>query len=117
MSVRHYGNLFELPTLFYAACLTAYLLGGVTAWVLGWASAYAAARVVQSAVHLSYNKPAHRGLAFILGMVCMIALWIGLPLRWRFSPGSELLSDPGAWWRSAWKCCPTRRHHGMMMGK
>lgn len=81
VTVRHYGNLFELPTLFYAACLTAYLLGGVTAWALGWANAYAAARVVQSAVHLTYNKPAHRGLAFIVGMVCMIALWIVIALE------------------------------------
>src|SRR5690606_30194593 len=51
-AVRHYGNLFELPTLFYAACLTAFVLGAVTTWVLVFAWGYVAARVVQSAVHM-----------------------------------------------------------------
>lgn len=76
VAVRHYGNLFELPTLFYAGCISAFVLGDVTCWSLGWAWAYVAARVVQSAVHLSYNKPVHRGLAFVVGVVCIAGLWV-----------------------------------------
>lgn len=76
VAVRHYGNLLELPVLFYAACLTAFVLSAVTGWVLLWAWGYVAARLLQSAIHLSYNNPAHRGLSFALGMVFMIALWV-----------------------------------------
>lgn len=78
VAVRHYGNLFELPTLFYAACLTAFVLGAVTQWVLIFAWGYVAARVLQSAIHLTYNNPGHRGLAFVLGVVFQLALWITL---------------------------------------
>lgn len=78
VAVRHYGNLLELPTLFHAACLTAYALGAVGCWTLGWAWAFVAARLVQSAVHLTYNNPAHRGLAFVAGVVFLFALWAAL---------------------------------------
>jgi hypothetical protein len=77
-ATRHYGNVLELPTVFYPACLTAFVLGGVGTWTLVFAWAYVAARVVQSAVHMSYNNPMHRGLGFILGMVAMIALWVNV---------------------------------------
>lgn len=75
---RHWDNLFELPTLFYAACITAFVLGVVGTWTLVFAWAYALLRVAQSAIHMSYNNPAHRGIAFSLGVVAMLALWINL---------------------------------------
>jgi len=78
VAVRHYHNLLELPTLFYAACLTAFALAAVSGWVLIWAWGYVAARVLQSAIHLTYNNPAHRGGAFVLGVLFMLALWITL---------------------------------------
>lgn len=81
VTVRHYGNVFELPTLFYAAGLTAFVLGAVTGWVLLWAWGFVAARLLQSAIHLSYNNPAHRGGAFVLSMVFMIALWVTIALH------------------------------------
>jgi hypothetical protein len=80
VGVRHYGNLFELPTLFYAACLTAYVLAAVNGWVLGFAWSYVGARLAQSAVHMSYNNPGHRGIAFVIGVLAMLALWVTLAL-------------------------------------
>ncbi|MFT4057792.1 MAG: MAPEG family protein [Novosphingobium sp.] len=77
-AVRHYGNLFELPTLFYAACLTAFVVAVVGRWTLIFAWGYVAARVVQSLIHMTYNNPAHRGGAFVLGVLFMLALWINL---------------------------------------
>jgi hypothetical protein len=79
-AVRHYGNLFELPTLFYAACLTAYVMGAVGKWTLIFAWGFVVARLVQSLVHMSYNNPSHRGGAFVLSVVFMLALWINLSL-------------------------------------
>jgi hypothetical protein len=78
VAVRHYHNLLELPTLFYPACITAFALGAVGMWTLVFAWAYVAARLLQSAIHLSYNNPAHRGLAFVLGVLCVFALWINV---------------------------------------
>jgi hypothetical protein len=80
VGVRHYGNLFEMPTLFYAACLTAFVLQAVSGWVLIFAWAYVVCRLVQSAVHLTYNAPGHRGMAFVLSVLAMLALWVTLAL-------------------------------------
>jgi hypothetical protein len=77
-AVRHYDHLYELPTLFYAACLTAFVVAVVGRWTLIFAWGYVAARVVQSLIHMTYNNPAHRGGAFVLGMLFTLALWINL---------------------------------------
>jgi hypothetical protein len=79
-AVRHWDNLFELPTLFYAACLTAFVLNAVTGWVLVFAWGWVVARIVQSAVHMTYNNPSHRGAGFILGVLFLLALWVDLAL-------------------------------------
>ena len=77
---RHWDNLFELPTLFYAACITAFVLRAVDTWTLGFAWIFVAARLVQSAVHMSYNNPAHRGGAFVAAVLLVLALWINVAL-------------------------------------
>lgn len=77
-AVRHYGNLLELPTIFYAACITAFVLGAVGPWLLGFAWAYVAGRLVQSLVHMSYNNPSHRGLGFVFSVPWLLAMWIAL---------------------------------------
>jgi hypothetical protein len=80
VAVRHYSNLLELPTIFYAACLTTFVLEAVNLWTLIFAWAFVVARCVQSAVHLTYNNPAHRGLGFVLGVLCLLALWVNVAL-------------------------------------
>lgn len=79
--VRHYHNLLELPPLFYAACLVAFALGTVGRWTLVFAWGYVVARIVQSAVHLSYNAPAHRGVAFMIGVLFLFALWLNVAIE------------------------------------
>lgn len=79
-AARHWDNLFELPTLFYAGCVIAFVLGAVGTWTLVFAWGFAAARVVQSLVHMTVNNPVWRGLAFTLGVVFTLALWIDLAL-------------------------------------
>jgi len=77
-AVRHYGNLLELPTVFYAACLTAFVIGAVGAWTLAFAWGFVVLRLVQSAVHITYNNPAHRGMAFVVSVLFLLALWINI---------------------------------------
>lgn len=80
VAVRHYGNMFEAPTLFYAACLSAFVLEAVALWTVLFAWGYVLMRVVQSAVHATYNNPAHRGIAFMLSMLFLAALWVNVGL-------------------------------------
>ncbi|MBV1917114.1 MAG: MAPEG family protein [Sphingomonadaceae bacterium] len=77
-AARHYGNYFEMPTLFYAGCLTAFVLSGVGQWTVLFAWGYVVLRLVQSVIHGTYNNPVHRGMAFMLSSVFMIALWINI---------------------------------------
>jgi hypothetical protein len=79
-AARHWDNLFELPTLFYAGCISAFALGAVGTWTLALAWGFAVCRVAQSAIHMTSNNPALRGLAFSLGVVFILALWVNLAL-------------------------------------
>ena len=80
VAVRHYGNLFEVPTLFYAACLTAFVLPAVSIRTLVFAWAYVAARVLQSVIHMTSNNTSQRGGAFVVGVLFMLALWVNLAM-------------------------------------
>ncbi|MCW1402609.1 MAPEG family protein [Novosphingobium sp. MW5] len=74
-AVRHWDNLFELPTVFYAGCLTAYVLGAVSTTVLVCAWIFAVGRTVQSFIHITYNSPNHRGGAFTLSFLGLMVMW------------------------------------------
>lgn len=77
-AVRHWDNLFELPTVFYAGCITAFVLGAVSSWTLAFAWVFAVGRLLQSVIHMTYNSPNHRGGAFTLSVLGLLALWINL---------------------------------------
>ena len=79
-AVRHWDNLFELPTVFYAACLTAYVIAGVSPTVLACAWIFAIGRALQSLVHLTYNSPNHRGMAFVVSFLALMVMWGALGL-------------------------------------
>lgn len=66
-------NLFELPVLFYAACLYLYVSGRVDGIYLLLAWGFFVFRVVHSAVHCTYNRVTHRFLAYILSA---FLLWV-----------------------------------------
>lgn len=77
---QHYENLFELPVLFYAACLALYVTDSVdmTGLVLAWV--YVASRLVHAYVHLGHNRLRSRRRVFLLGMAVLFSLWIKLML-------------------------------------
>lgn len=75
-AVRHFDNLFEVPTMFYAACITAFALSLASGWALAFAWGFAVCRVIQSTVHLTSNNTVMRGLFFSLGVLFAIALWV-----------------------------------------
>lgn len=77
---RHYSNLFEVPLLFYVTCLVAMQVGlqGPTIVTLAWI--FVISRIFHALIHLSYNKVAHRTLAFAIGVFCILIMWLLMAL-------------------------------------
>jgi len=73
---RHFTNLFETPTLFYAGCLAAMVAGVVDSAVLALAWAYVAARLLHAWVHLGGNRLRHRMPVYAVSWLLLLSLWI-----------------------------------------
>jgi hypothetical protein len=71
----NFRNLFELPVLFFAICPVLYATGHVTALQLGLAWAFVLLRYAHSFIHLTYNRVMHRFKVYLLGMICVFAMW------------------------------------------
>lgn len=72
---RNYMNLLELPALFYAGCVVAYVTHHVDHVLVVLAWAYVVLRVAHSLVHLSYNNVIHRLGVFALSNFVLLAFW------------------------------------------
>lgn len=72
---RNFTNLFEVPVLFYAlgALVVGMGFNGPVLMILAWI--YVALRVVHSIIHVTYNDPTHRFVAFVLSTVLLLAMW------------------------------------------
>ena len=72
---RHFSNLFEAPTLFYAACLSALAIGaGSTALtVLAWA--YVVCRAVHAWIHTGTNALRPRIGAYFASWAVLLSMW------------------------------------------
>lgn len=75
---QHYINLFEMPILFYIACLIAYMSHTVNSAGLLLAWAYVLSRVVHTYIHLTHNKLRMRRNAFLVSYMILIGLWLWL---------------------------------------
>jgi len=75
---RHMQNHFEVPPLFYLAVLFLYVTGSVTplAVVLAWL--YVGSRCAHTFIHLGSNNVTHRFIAFALGGLILVGLWLTL---------------------------------------
>ncbi|NVJ98315.1 MAG: MAPEG family protein [Alphaproteobacteria bacterium] len=72
---RNFANLFELPMLFYPACLAAGWLDKVDTVSLSLAWAYVALRFVHTLVHVTGNDVRLRFKIFFVSIVPLIGLW------------------------------------------
>jgi hypothetical protein len=73
---RHFANLFETPTLFYAGCLAAMVTGVTGVLVVALAWAYVATRLVHAGIHLRGNRVRYRFRVYLASWICLLALWI-----------------------------------------
>lgn len=72
----NFRNLFELPVLFYALVAIAIATRHVPDWLVLGAWLFVLLRVLHSFIHCSYNRVTHRLVAFSLGFMLVIGLWL-----------------------------------------
>ena len=72
------ANQFELPTLFYAACLALYAVPAAdfVAVVLAWL--FVISRYVHAWIHVTSNRIRYRQPAFTAGFVILALMWLWL---------------------------------------
>lgn len=78
---HHFSNLWEIPVLFYAGCISLYVLGGVdplSAW-LAWG--FVLLRLVHTAIVLINNSPPLRVGPYVLSGFCVFGLWAQVLMR------------------------------------
>lgn len=74
-------NQFELPVLFYAACLSLYMTDGASFVSVGLAWLFVATRYAHAWFHLTANCISLRSQAFILGWLVLGLLWLWFALH------------------------------------
>ena len=77
-AARHFSNLFEAPTLFYAVCLATMLTQQTGTLMLSLAWGYVLARIAHAAIHLGPNKLRWRVRAYSISWLILLAMWVDL---------------------------------------
>jgi hypothetical protein len=78
---RHFINLFEAPTLFYAGCLAAIATQTAGSIVLALAWAYVAIRVAHAWIHIGRNRLRHRIPVYGVSWAVLLTLWIAVVVQ------------------------------------
>ncbi len=76
LSNPNFADLLEMPVLFYVVCLMLLVTQRVDMLFLWLAWIYVALRALHSAVHLTYDSPAHRTTLFALSNFAVLAMWL-----------------------------------------
>jgi hypothetical protein len=75
---RQFSNLFETPTLFYAAGVIYLALDLQLPLTVTLAWLYVALRLVHAVIHIGYNNVMHRLMAFAASLLCVGGIWVCL---------------------------------------
>jgi len=74
----NFRNLFEMPVMFYVACLTIYVTANICLPHLILAWAYVAARYTHSFIHCTSNNVMRRFYAFATSCFLLLFMWLML---------------------------------------
>ena len=74
-------NQFELPVLFYVACLALFVTNGANVVVVALAWLFVALRYLHAAIHLGGNQLRPRGMVFASGAAVLGAIWVFFALH------------------------------------
>jgi len=75
---RNFSNLLEVPVLFYALGIILLVLGINNTLMIACAWAFVGLRIIHSFIHVTYNNPIHRFLAFLLSSSIVLIMWVQL---------------------------------------
>lgn len=75
---RNFTNLLEVPVLFYVFGAIVIATGISSPLIIALAWTYVVLRLIHSAIHITYNYPPHRFLAFLASGLVLISMWIWL---------------------------------------
>jgi hypothetical protein len=78
---RHFTNLFEAPTLFYAGCLAATATQSAGRLVIALAWTYVLTRVAHAWIHIGRNRLRHRIPVYAASWAVLLALWIAIVIQ------------------------------------
>ncbi|QMW16587.1 MAPEG family protein [Pseudoalteromonas sp. MT33b] len=78
---RNFINQFEMPVLFFIACLTALQLNAVGYMFVALAWVYVLLRVVHSYIHLTSNTLKVRYYSFVISSLVMLSMWVVILTR------------------------------------
>lgn len=81
-TTRNYANLFELPVLFYAGCITCLALNLTTPALVYCAWAYVLFRIIHSLIHIGVNNVKLRLGAFMLSNIALLVMWVLIVLAY-----------------------------------
>jgi hypothetical protein len=74
-------NQFELPVLFYAACLSLFVTGAASALPVALAWLFAVFRIVHAYVHVTSNRLRYRRPIFTFGYLVLGLMWAWFALH------------------------------------
>ena len=73
---QHFVNLFEVPVLFYTACLTVMILDSLTEFIFALAWIYVLGRVLHAQISLTHNRLLWRSRVFVGSGLVLFSMWI-----------------------------------------
>ena len=75
---RNFSNLLEVPILFYVVGIILLVLDINNQIMQNFAWAFVVLRIIHSIIHVTYNNPIHRFLAFLLSSSIVLIMWVQL---------------------------------------
>jgi len=77
-STRCFNNMFEMPVLFYAACILWIVYGLQSTFAVYMAWLYVLTRIIHTIIHLTYNNVLHRMIMFLINSFIVLIIWTNL---------------------------------------
>jgi len=74
------ANQFELPVLFFAACLTGHAIGAADTALVVFAWIFALSRIGHAYIHVTSNRIRYRRPLFVIGFLALAAMWVRVTL-------------------------------------
>ena len=78
---RNFINQFEIPVLFFVACVTGVQLNAAGYVFVALAWGFVISRIIHSIIHLGSNSVKPRYYSFLLGCFLVLSMWVSLVMR------------------------------------